>query len=93
MFSKLKDIEDWSNSVKLTKEKEMLGLYVSDHPLFGVQKALQTMCTSDIPGLWEPLEVSTGQIDFQAGTGLPCASRKGRKRKIAGRITVIAEER
>lgn len=43
----------WDKKIQLGFEKEMLGLYVSDHPLFGVEKALQTMCTSDIPGLWE----------------------------------------
>jgi DNA polymerase-3 subunit alpha len=31
----------------------MLGLYVSDHPLFGLETAMRTMCTSTIPGLWE----------------------------------------
>jgi DNA polymerase-3 subunit alpha len=31
----------------------MLGLYVSDHPLLGVEQILKTMCSSDIPGLWD----------------------------------------
>jgi DNA polymerase-3 subunit alpha len=44
---------EWDKKVQLVFEKEMLGLYVSDHPLFGIEKALQTMCTSTIPGLWE----------------------------------------
>ena len=38
---------------RLGFEKEMLGLYVSDHPLFGVERALKAMCTSTIPGLWD----------------------------------------
>lgn len=44
---------EWDKKVKLGFEKEMLGLYVSDHPLFGVEKALRTMCTSSVVGLWE----------------------------------------
>ena len=44
---------EWDKKVQLVFEKEMLGLYVSDHPLFGVEAALQTMCTSTVPGLWE----------------------------------------
>jgi DNA polymerase-3 subunit alpha len=44
---------EWVKKVQLSFEKEMLGLYVSDHPLFGIEKALQTMCTSTLPGLWE----------------------------------------
>ena len=43
----------WDKKVQLAFEKEMLGLYVSDHPLFGVENALRTMCTSTVPGLWE----------------------------------------
>ncbi len=43
----------WAKKLQLAFEKEMLGLYVSDHPLFGIEKALQTMCTCTMPGLWE----------------------------------------
>ena len=44
---------DWDKKIQLAFEKEMLGLYVSDHPLFGVENALRTMCTATVPGLWE----------------------------------------
>ena len=44
---------EWDKKIKLGFEKEMLGLYVSDHPLLGVEGALAAMCTSSIPGLWE----------------------------------------
>jgi DNA polymerase III subunit alpha len=33
-------IGEWEKSVLLTYEREMLGLYVSDHPLFGVEHVL-----------------------------------------------------
>lgn len=33
--------EEWEKSVLLAAEREMLGLYVSDHPLFGVEHILQ----------------------------------------------------
>ena len=45
--------EEWDKRTRLGFEKEMLGLYVSDHPLFGVQRALQSVCTTDVPGLWD----------------------------------------
>jgi DNA polymerase-3 subunit alpha len=45
--------EQWDKRIQLGFEKEMLGLYVSDHPLLGVERVLQTMCTTTIPGLWE----------------------------------------
>jgi DNA polymerase-3 subunit alpha len=44
---------DWVKKVQLGFEKEMLGLYVSDHPLFGVEKSLQAICTCTVPGLWD----------------------------------------
>lgn len=34
------DIEDWEKATKLSFEREMLGLYVSDHPLHGVEHVL-----------------------------------------------------
>jgi DNA polymerase-3 subunit alpha len=34
------DIEDWDKMVLLGHEREMLGLYVSDHPLLGVEHVL-----------------------------------------------------
>jgi DNA polymerase-3 subunit alpha len=44
---------EWDKKVKLGFEKEMLGLYVSDHPLLGVGRTLEAMCSSSITGLWE----------------------------------------
>jgi len=40
-------VAEWDKDTKLAAEKEMLGLYVSDHPLSGVERALrlQTDCT------------------------------------------------
>ena len=43
----------WAKKIQLGFEKEMLGLYVSDHPLFGVEKSLKAMCTCTVPGLWD----------------------------------------
>ncbi len=36
---------------KLAAEREMLGLYVSDHPLFGLERALAELATGSIPEL------------------------------------------
>jgi DNA polymerase-3 subunit alpha len=46
------DVE-WDKKTKLGFEKEMLGLYVSDHPMLGIEKALAAMCSTTIPGLFE----------------------------------------
>jgi DNA polymerase-3 subunit alpha len=41
------EIEEWDKATKLAHERDMLGLYVSDHPLFGVEHVLSngTDCT------------------------------------------------
>ncbi len=42
---------EWPKKIKLGFEKEMLGLYISDHPLFGVEHVLRGQTTSTIPAL------------------------------------------
>ncbi len=40
LFDVVVPMGEWEKSVLLTYEREMLGLYVSDHPLFGVEHVL-----------------------------------------------------
>ena len=44
---------EWDQRTKLAFEKEMLGLYVSDHPLLGVGATLRSLVTVGIPGLYD----------------------------------------
>jgi DNA polymerase-3 subunit alpha len=44
-------IGEWDKSVLLQYEREMLGLYVSDHPLFGVEHVLAAATDLTIAGL------------------------------------------
>ncbi|THG24016.1 DNA polymerase III subunit alpha, partial [Bifidobacterium pseudolongum] len=37
------DVEEWDKKTKLNFEREMLGLYVSDHPLSGMQSVLANL--------------------------------------------------
>jgi DNA polymerase-3 subunit alpha len=43
---------EWEKKTLLGFEKEMLGLYVSDHPLLGVGQLLRKATTTTVPGLW-----------------------------------------
>ena len=43
--------EEWEKSLLLTYEREMLGLYVSDHPLFGVEHILRAAVDMPISAL------------------------------------------
>jgi DNA polymerase-3 subunit alpha len=42
---------EWDKATRLAFEKEMLGLYVSDHPLFGVEAALRAAATTSVGAL------------------------------------------
>ena len=44
--------QEWDKARLLSFEKEMLGLYVSDHPLLGLEGVVQRHTTSTISGLW-----------------------------------------
>jgi len=46
-------IEEWKKKTLLAFEKEMLGLYVSDHPLLGVTQMLRKAASTSIRGLWD----------------------------------------
>jgi DNA polymerase-3 subunit alpha len=44
-------VGEWEKSVLLTYEREMLGLYVSDHPLFGVEHVIASAVDCPISAL------------------------------------------
>ncbi len=68
---------EWDKKVKLAFEKEMLGLYISDHPLLGVEKMLSQMTDTAIPGLWEREDRSQATIAGVIGSINRRYTRKG----------------
>ncbi|MDQ6648931.1 MAG: DNA polymerase III subunit alpha [Actinomycetota bacterium] len=52
---------EWDKTALLAYEREMLGLYVSDHPLFGVEHVLAQASDSTVPALTGDA-VADGQI-------------------------------
>jgi len=68
---------EWDKKVRLAFEKEMLGLYVSDHPLLGVEKILAQMTDTTIPGLWEKEDRSQATIAGVIGSVNRRYTRKG----------------
>ena len=45
--------QEWEKKTLLSFEKEMLGLYVSDHPLLGLDRVVQRFTTTTVSGLWD----------------------------------------
>jgi DNA polymerase III subunit alpha len=70
------DIE-WDKMIKLGFEKEMLGLYVSDHPLFGLEGALQSLTSSPIGSLSDQEDRSTVTVAGIVGSVTRRYSRSG----------------
>ncbi|MFC7244897.1 DNA polymerase III subunit alpha [Catellatospora aurea] len=58
---------EWDKTDLLVFEREMLGLYVSDHPLFGLQHVLSKAADMSIAALNEEGGVADGQIVTLAG--------------------------
>jgi DNA polymerase-3 subunit alpha len=59
--------DEWDKRDKLAFEREMLGLYVSDHPLAGLEQLLQNAADTTIAALNEEGSVPDGQIVTLAG--------------------------
>ena len=59
---------EWDKKLKLGFEKEMLGLYVSDHPLLGIERTIEAMCSTSIPGMWEMDDKATVTIGGVVGS-------------------------
>jgi DNA polymerase-3 subunit alpha len=59
--------EEWDKRDLLTFEREMLGLYVSDHPLLGVEHVLAAAADMSIATLLEDGAVTDGQVVTLAG--------------------------
>ncbi|HEY5579346.1 MAG TPA: DNA polymerase III subunit alpha, partial [Acidimicrobiia bacterium] len=69
--------EEWPKKTRLAFEKEMLGLYVSDHPLLGVNHLLQTAATTTIGALWDLADGATVTIGGLVGPITRRFTRKG----------------
>ncbi|HMG29262.1 MAG TPA: DNA polymerase III subunit alpha [Jiangellaceae bacterium] len=54
------DLAEWDKQVKLGFEREMLGLYVSDHPLFGLEHVLARATDRSISSLADEEESPPG---------------------------------
>jgi DNA polymerase III subunit alpha len=65
---------EWDKSVRLTFEREMLGLYVSDHPLLGVEHILASAADATVADLLAEATEETGFVTI-AGI-LSSVSRK-----------------
>ncbi|HEX6299093.1 MAG TPA: DNA polymerase III subunit alpha [Acidimicrobiia bacterium] len=69
--------DEWSQKIKLAFEKEMLGLYVSDHPLLSVGASLAAATTITISELEELSDRSSVTVGGIVGTIIRRWTRNG----------------
>ena len=76
---------EWDKTVLLTFEREMLGLYVSDHPLFGVEHVLAAASDTTIASLQSAAEDPELAAAEQGGRG----DRRGEFVTVAGILSGV----
>ncbi|MFV0460765.1 MAG: DNA polymerase III subunit alpha [Actinomycetales bacterium] len=77
---------EWDKREKLSYEREMLGLYVSDHPLFGVEHLLSQASDTSLASL-----VGDGRPDGTTVTIAGLITQVTRKTTKAGNLWAIAQ--
>jgi DNA polymerase-3 subunit alpha len=83
-------VGEWEKSTLLTHEREMLGLYVSDHPLFGVEHVLAANADCSVAELMADAERPDGST-LTIGGLITSLQRKVTKQGNAWAIATIED--
>ncbi|MDQ4086139.1 MAG: DNA polymerase III subunit alpha [Actinomycetota bacterium] len=84
------EIDDWDKQTLLGHEREMLGLYVSDHPLMGVEHVLAASCDCTIGQLLVDEERPDGAVVTVGGL-VTSVQRKLTKRGDAWAVITLED--
>ena len=85
------DIPEWDKQEKLNFEREMLGLYVSDHPLSGMENFLNRAADTNVVDLLDDESVSDGRPVTIAGLITSVQTRITKKSGKAWAIATIED--
>ena len=77
-------VGDWDKTTLLAHEREMLGLYVSDHPLLGVEHVLAAAVDCSVAELMADNERSDGSTVSVGGLGHRAAAKGHQARQCLG---------
>ncbi len=81
--------EDWPSLYKLNKEKEVIGIFISGHPLDDYKLEISSFCTGNVTMLKNPQEHLNKEI-LLAGIVTECSERISKKNTAYG-IMVIED--
>jgi DNA polymerase-3 subunit alpha len=68
-------LEEWDKQTLLGFEREMLGLYVSDHPLLGIEHISPRPATARSAACSPRTTVPTAAVSASAGSSPACSAR------------------
>ncbi|XPP25444.1 MAG: DNA polymerase III subunit alpha [Leucobacter sp.] len=86
--SQVPDRPEWSKKDKLAFEREMLGLYVSDHPLRGLESALAKEASISIEQATNPDAGMDGETTTVAGLLTSVQHRTAKSGNLYGMVTL-----
>ncbi len=86
------DAEPWGEIEKLGREKEVVGVYISGHPLDAYQLDIKTFCNTTLGALSESLEKFENQDVSFAGIVSDAAHRTSKSGKPFGNFTIEGYE-
>lgn len=84
------DLSEWDKKQKLAFEREMLGLYVSDHPLLGLEHVIANASDKPISALSDESEVPNGTT-ISVGGLITSLQRKVSKRGDTWAIVTVED--
>nr|MBP7472206.1 DNA polymerase III subunit alpha [Prevotella sp.] len=80
--------EEWSNIEKLNKERELVGIYLSAHPLDEFSVILKSMCNTTCPELADKMELSKKEEIIVGGIVTMVRSKFTKTGKPCGFVTI-----
>ncbi|WP_053406334.1 DNA polymerase III subunit alpha [Persicobacter sp. CCB-QB2] len=82
-------VEEWSSITKLNKEKEVVGIYISGHPLDDFRVELDMFCNADLGQLEVNMDSLVGRGEIALGGCITdCSHRYTKKGQPFGTLTV-----
>ena len=81
------EAEEWPLLLKLKKEREVVGIYISGHPLDDYKLEIDTFCSHGLSALKEPKELLNKDIKF-AGIITSVSHEVSKTGKPYGRMTI-----
>ncbi len=82
------EVEEWSSLARLNKERELIGIYLSAHPLDNFTVVMEKMCNTSCSDLGDPTKLENKQVVKFGGIVTDVEDKITQKGKPYGRVTI-----